>query len=63
MGCLSANITRAGGDLKARFDRVGGNLSATFSEICGVNAGISLLASSDHHLLANNENEFLSVTP
>ena len=74
MGCLGANFTRIGGDLKAqitrvggnlkaRFDRAGGRLSASFSEVCGVNAGISLLASSDYHLLADNENEFLSVTP
>ena len=48
--------------MAASFRRVGGNLSVTFSPICGTDAGLGLLASSDHHLLTDNEEQFLSVT-
>ena len=50
------------GCLDAQFTRIGGDLTAIFSLVCGTGAGLSLLATSDHLLLTENEGEFLSVT-
>lgn len=63
MGCLEVNIERVGGDLEAQLERVGGELAVSFSPICGTDAGLGLLASSDHHLLTDENDLFLSVTP
>ena len=61
MGCLEVSIERVGGGLEAQFERVGGGLSVSFSPICGTDAGLGLLASSDQHLLTDNVNAFLTV--
>ena len=59
MGCLEVNFERLGGDLDARFQRIGGDLTATFSLVCGTDAGLTLLTSSDHGILTDSQDEFL----
>lgn len=61
MGCLNASFTRIGGNLASSFQRVGGNLRVSFSAVCGTDAGLGLLVTSDPSLLTENDDEFLSV--
>lgn len=72
MGCLNVSFTRIGGDLEIQLQRIGGDLevqfqrvdeelSVSFSPVCGTDAALSLLASSDPSLLTEEGEQFISV--
>ena len=60
MGCLEVNFERLGGDLDARFQRIGG-MDVSFSPVCGTDAGLTILTSSDHGILTDSQDEFLTA--
>lgn len=72
MGCLDVSFERIGGDLEVRIQRIGGDLdvqfrrvdealAVSFSPVCGTDAALSLLASSDPSLLTEEDEQFISV--
>ena len=61
MGCLEVNFERLGGDLDARFERMGG-MDVSFSPVCGTGAGLTLLVDSEHDILTDSQDEFLTAT-